>query len=622
MRIRSVPTDARAFVSLFCGLTCSFSLGIALATAGCASDPPAADGAGGDGGVTADGSQTNAGRDAGALSDAGAFTDVVAPPLTVIGWATAPELTPVTVIPNRDSVVVSVPAVSGVQDYRVVVTHSDTTVTSSADGHEEVKNALIFCAGRSQHAAPVESAPNTVLQLIEVPGVTEPVRVVVEAIDRECPFPGWLGLTSVDLPVLEEVQAGTGSDPTFPIRTAAQMKAIYGSVIYNGQGPGAAIARPAERGSPPKVLARTELQLTPKGTGSAPMPFWEDFSNSSDQFAHVAALPGADGEHSDLLQNSRWNYYTYDLEPKLMPAQVMIDRGRVVTYAADPAQEILGVGMLTPRAQPVALADDAYAHVTFETTVNATDRRYVWFTLCGPGSGTAYDAAGALKANLQLAPFFYQPSGASPLVQNWNCLQVFGFDGSYYGAIGEDKADVSIRMVLNRAQEGQADRYHTVVDIAPRELDPGGTDHSPGCAWCAWYGVWNASHTVTSMPLDALLREAPAVRWDVYIRRDRVVLYFDGHQYACSDFPRTPLTMAEGAFGLGQVLYHSSAEHGEFTRRDWVRTGQRFYLTNGAWMDQRAWDNVGLKTGDALPADFREDLCFVSQRTVEDWTAN
>jgi hypothetical protein len=557
--------------------------------------------------------------DAGGPGDAGPPHDAPldTPPLDM-GWADAPLLAPIELVPNRDSVVVRVPAVSGAQDYRVVIPSAGVTVSSSPDGTEVVEGAVIFCAGRSQHNEPEGSPPNDVLRLIEVLGITEATTVVVEAIDRECPFTGWLGAEHIDLPVLAETAAALGTDRTFPMRTEAEIRAMYGNLIYNGQGPSAVMGRPADPGSPPRVLARAEVVLFPTGTAAAPMAFWEDFSDASDDFAPAGTYSARFGEHN-IFRNSRWSYYTYNFETDLLPNQVAIDRGRLRVYSADIAQDIMGAGMLTPRGEPIALSSDSYAHVTFEVDVNATGRRYAWFSLCGPNTGSPYAADGSLTGGMTMEPFFYQPDGASPYAEDWNCLQVFGFDSSYYDVLGDDRSDSHIRMILNRSREDAPGSGPTTLNISPRQISE---DRDAGCSWCGWYGRWNAAHDIVDMPLDDLLRASPRVRWDLYIRRNRVVLYLDGEQYACSDFPGTPLTMNEGALGFGQVLYHTSAEHTDLRRSDWLRTGQRRYLTIAPFIDDRSWDNIGWDTGTGLPADFDEALCFVSQRTFDDWTVN
>ena len=68
--------------------------------------------------------------------------------------------------------------------------------------------------------------------------------------------------------------------------------------------------------------------------------------------------------------------------------------------------------------------------------------------------------------------------------------------------------------------------------------------------------------------------------------------------------------MAEAAVGFGQVLYHSAAERVEFFRDYNDRTGQQYYIDNGAFIDERTWDNMGYDELQAAPADFDESLCF------------
>ena len=72
--------------------------------------------------------------------------------------------------------------------------------------------------------------------------------------------------------------------------------------------------------------------------------------------------------------------------------------------------------------------------------------------------------------------------------------------------------------------------------------------------------------------------------------------------------------MAEGAIGIGHVLYHSSAEQLEFTRDDWDRSSQRYLQTNTPWIDVRSWDGVGWEEHVALPNAFDPATCYVSTR--------
>ena len=110
--------------------------------------------------------------------------------------------------------------------------------------------------------------------------------------------------------------------------------------------------------------------------------------------------------------------------------------------------------------------------------------------------------------------------------------------------------------------------------------------------------------------LDDQLLISPRARFDAFIKRDRVVLFVNGKQRLCNDFPNAALTMPEAAVAFGQVLYHTAAERLEFSRDYDDRTGQRYYLENAPYVDERDWDNVGFESNVATPADFDATQCY------------
>jgi hypothetical protein len=144
----------------------------------------------------------------------------------------------------------------------------------------------------------------------------------------------------------------------------------------------------------------------------------------------------------------------------------------------------------------------------------------------------------------------------------------------------------------------------SVVDVSP-EMYP------PAIGPRSWYRQRDGAGNLVAPILDDQQLIAPATHFDLYIRRDRVVMYVNGEQRLCNDFPTVALTMAEGALGFGQVLYHSAAEREEFRAPYWDRTGQRYYLENTPFIDARAWDNVGYGEHVAAPPDFSAASCYV-----------
>ena len=257
----------------------------------------------------------------------------------------APTLANVTMIQNRDSVIIQVPAVANARDFRVLV--QPTSVTANANGTETVTGGTQFCAGLPQHQARThfiadnvtlfpyyfynnsgndsptnETPPNFFgtppgawswfdldtppnLQ-IEVTGVTSNMTVTVEAMDRMCPFPGAIGSQHADV----LLPHGSGSDldhpenlwidasavASFPVVTKEEVVARYGSLIINGQGwaggPNVQANPPAKppfaqpaAPNPPVVLARAAINIAPLAAPpAAPADFFDDFSNVNDAF--------------------------------------------------------------------------------------------------------------------------------------------------------------------------------------------------------------------------------------------------------------------------------------------------------------------------------------------------
>src|SRR6201996_6010814 len=210
-----------------------------------------------------------------------------APPGTLpsgpgIKFTTAPALTGITMVKNRDSVIVKFPAVANARDFRVLV--QPTAITANTDGTETVTGGTQFCAGMLQHQAreryvadPKTKFPylfylntgevnplNFVPQFfnpppkpygtydldpppvteIEITGVTAPVTVTVEAMDRLCPFPGIIGRRAQKIPLTHGPDVDHPGNPwidasavkSFSVFTKSQVVKKYGSLIVNGQG--------------------------------------------------------------------------------------------------------------------------------------------------------------------------------------------------------------------------------------------------------------------------------------------------------------------------------------------------------------------------------------------------
>jgi hypothetical protein len=148
---------------------------------------------------------------------------------------------------------------------------------------------------------------------------------------------------------------------------------------------------------------------------------------------------------------------------------------------------------------------------------------------------------------------------------------------------------------------------NNVVNVSPDQYGPVA---GPNVAPPGWYRQQDGSGALTGVMLDDQMLIAPRTQYDFYIRRDRVIMLVNGEQRLCNDFPGMALTMAEGALGFGQVLYHTTAERNEFSVDYDDRTGQQYYLNNTPYADVRSWDSVGYQENTSAPTGFDAGRCF------------
>lgn len=415
---------------------------------------------------------------------------------TGINFTPAPALTGITMIQNRDSVVVRFPAVANARDFRVLV--QPTGVAANNDGTETVTGGTQFCAGLLQHQAreryvadPKTKFPylfylntgevnplNFVPQFfnpppkpygtydldpppvtqIEITGVTAPVTVTVEAMDRLCPFPGIIGRRPHTIPLSHSADTDHPGNPwvdaskvvSFAVFTEAQVVTKYGSLIVNGQGWASGpyvqatppsvptFAQPAPV-NPPRILARGVVTIAPAAAAPPPTKdFFDDFSNASDTF-RALPLPKWTYPREDagevVTQNSKWTIYGNGYTCCATPdghgyVDAYIADGHMNTILGDWSQDVLSEVSMFPR-KAAHLNASTYLHVTFEVNSFATGRRYWAFTACGSSSpGQTLDTSGGLKEQVVHTTFFYNPTGANPSTAGWNCLQIFNRQGN------------------------------------------------------------------------------------------------------------------------------------------------------------------------------------------------
>jgi hypothetical protein len=549
-----------------------------------------------------------------------------------------------------------VPKVTGAQDYRAFVL--DNGVKISTEGS----------AGRKQHNqcdetevsgafGPNFSVPSCAtdpralniakepLQAIQIEGLSGNATVVVEAVDKLCPFPGAFGGHHSDIkciydgtPTKTATFQGSVVDwpvcpATFPVRTEAEIRAEYGSLILNGQAPApaksgaspwAAIGLPAPNEGQ-RVLARDVISvqaLDPKQlpAGFTSSDFFESFDDPADQPVHVTSqglVPASfDVVEPHLYQTRKLNLFSYAADD----GQWFVAHGTLRSVLPDWQQAIMGSNVIYPRrAFALPTTEDRFVHVTFETPADATQRRYWVFHACGAEQPGKTIVNGKLAAASGIVP---QPGFMNPLegytisTAGWNCLQIIPRGGGYETMPGspygrDARPETDLRIVINPALPGirtPRDSSAGVFNVSPAMVA-----NIDAALEGAWVRQWDSSKKITGVLLDDKMYVEQRVVYDVYFNRGRIVVYADGAQKVCNDFPQHRLSMAEAAVGVGHVLYHTAAEREEFMREDWLRTGQSFYLHDTPFLDQRSFDNFGVREQAALPQGFQEGQCYSAQ---------
>jgi len=581
----------------------------------------------------------------------------------------------VLVTPGRDSVRINLPAVAGAADYRVFAVRGGVTTLISGTT-EDVLGATVNCAGLVQHnecddseaikaygtnesvlvancADDVRSIniPKSVLTQLEVNGLTGPTQLVVEAIDKLCPFPGVIGGASFNQAIVSFSPVTTTFQgksitfpvfrPTFPIQTSAQVIAQYGSLIINGQAPAPApspqqgpflnVAQTAPK-TVPSVLGRAVITVTPTGTAQLPAGFtaadiFDDFTDDADTFTLLEARQNTEGVilpeglgnvvQAKHFANSKWNQYTFNADV----SQMYVGGGELHSLIADVGQDVMASNVIYPKRVVPVPAGNSYIHVTFETQPDATQRRYWWLHMCGADqvgktySGTTFPGTSTILAT----PFFMNPGSTPVSMAGWNCLQFVPRGGSFdvlpggprtNPTLGDSRAESSLTMFVNRATPAGTNPNSDTKGVI--RLDPSQIFGDSQALGGQWNRTWNGNHQISGVLFDEKLFVSQKATFDVYMNRTLVVVYLDGVQKACDNFARHPLTMAEGAIGLGQVFYHSQAERVELTGPQQVRTGQNYYLHDSPFVHAGSFDNVGIQDSVSLPGSFDPAPCFTT----------
>jgi hypothetical protein len=590
----------------------------------------------------------------------------------------APTLGDVHYVANRSSVRLYLPGSASAHDYRVFAVEGGVAVSVDAGNREHVSGANIHCAGLRQRnqcdsgeVLPLKynnelldmpvcdqyrlerrpNVPTALMQTLDVNGIGPNTTLVIEAIDRQCPFPGLFGTKHVDVPIFADdvgpknVQAVINDKSyslkllpdTFPLRTEAEIRAQYGSMIFNGQGPNQPTLDPQGPNFPespyirvghpapandPVVLARAIVQVSPTGNatpleGFKADDYFDDFDDNSDQPKLLRSTDPANaiigiGAKINVFETKKW--VLYDVANQF--SDFFVDRGQLNMVFGDGSQATMSLQAMYPK-RPVRLplAADEYLHVTYEVQRNESARRYENLTLCGADQvGQTYDGITPKAAPTPHPGFMNETETARTSILGWNCLLLIPRGGGYGALPGGDitsHADSSLKITVVRTSSPPTAANYDSEKLS-RFATAFGPTQEPSFPR-RWLRQIDESGKPAGPWLDDQLNVLQRTRFDVFIRRDRVLIYVDGEQRVCQQLDPSTMTMAEGALGFWHILYHTSAEFTELRRGlegDNPSTGQHHILHNVPFADHRSYDNVGFRENVSAPAGFKPYLCY------------
>jgi hypothetical protein len=555
-----------------------------------------------------------------------------------------PVIAGIKVLGRRDSAILYLPNIAGAGDYRVYV-----------EGRP-----VVVCAGYRQRASfPRETASNPsgqvvreLLQAVELPGLATPgsYRVVVEALREPCPFTGMPGHTSASIPMLQ-TRLATLTGGSVPIKSFNDAIAQYGVEIINGQGAasnwflqsgqlrGQAVAPAA-----PNVIARSTIRVNlPFADEAVNAPIIDVGSNakfddfSIDGVGSFSRIANRSFGTSDAIEGAFGDWYFWGVSAQAtvgqssvqppLGVQVWQRHGRLNVTLADWAQDVFAAVHFSSRTtKPVVVESQKYAHSFFRVDSGATGRRYWHWMMCGADSITKLvdPSTNIPRIRHLLRPGFYEADGVNP-------SEAAGDSADPHTANHRTECLNLLQLATNNpdvpqlanGSAGPGPNHSLIASINPQGAARGSINLTPqvfdrGYGTNSWNWRLDANNDFAGPLLEPFDQQAPLTHFDVFVRKDRMVLFINGRQAACWDLTTRPLAMDYGLIVYGQVLYHSDAEYDEYhvpgrTASNPYQSprGLFHYSMNTVAADTRAWDAVGHAEKIDIPPlfNFQSNLC-------------
>jgi hypothetical protein len=425
-------------------------------------------------------------------------------------------------------------------------------LTAAAPGAKPLMRVFYQnCCGRSRDELAVGQANFTRIRnqglgnpatTLHYSGITSSKTLVVEALDRSCPFQGNISSHSV---AAQTISFGTYSIAHSAWSTIPELqgRVTNGEVFINGQSDTVV--------GKPKAIARAYVTLSP---ATRPQMDWMSTPASFSEAFTVIPCGSPDG---NCFQQFRQQSATYDMQ--FMSAEtnhwtVGNVEGELLVNYADWAADTNGKFRATVRTQKATIASNSFMHATMEVNAVGSARRYPQMIISD-----------------QNAPVQFNLINGRSLV-----LQTF--------ADFPSRLDLEICDHVTWEVNAQCPRY-----IFRHKRNSAG-----------------AITGINPIPeSDQFLAAVDAAtKFDLYASSTRAYVFVNGKPYGCANLASktgvSPIPVAptgQVTVTFGDALYHSSADDNFNVKMPGSFISRRFGVSTS-----RHYDNLGFSSGVSAPA--------------------
>lgn len=394
------------------------------------------------------------------------------------------------------------------------------------------------------------------------PGLKKPTRLVVEALDSGCPFPGGYVAAMHAGPDLDRT---SGQPFNAPSLTLDEARLSSGEVFINGQ---------HEPNNRPKPIARSYVDVTPEP------PAQMDFLATFDEGTPWGPFKKWKDNNAFIFRSDDWAIDTSGCTDNFTFGPLL---GQLVMGFTDGGSSC-NISV-TPKKVAPKIAGDRYLHVRMSSDIPSTARRYPQILIT--------------DVPLQADP----PADAS----NIDNVPVHARLGKVpFQTAGPDmKSGTADDLPAQGGQSIVVQPFGGYQETQIEYCDTRGWGVSQQCNRANVYGfhagdyqsTWKQAWTPVPVQGDLAGYDRP-VQWDVYASTSRVYVFMDGKPSACAVLPAGRMPAGPVTVAYRAVIYHCGIDE-SVTPAD---GGHQYERQHSLCHSDRHMDDFGIELSAPAPA--------------------